>query len=192
MNSDTDNHNRKPESQSSSTDSQDTGTERQDRSHEAGSKPPHALELKVPPVVVFLIFASVFWSVDTWFPVFDVDIPFRLTLVVFLTGTALLVGVWSIWLFYRNGTTVHAHKPHETERLVTSGPYKHSRNPMYLALSMVLIALAIYLTDLLSLMLMPGFFAYMTRFQIIPEERKMARKFGDEFEEYAENTPRWL
>lgn len=63
---------------------------------------------------------------------------------------------------------------------------------MYLALAMVLIALTIYLTDLLSMMLMPGFFAYITRFQIIPEERKMLEKFGEEYEEYAEKTPRWL
>ncbi len=159
---------------------------------EFGQKPPHALELKVPPAVVFLFFASAFWAIDRWFPVFDVHIPFRLPIVVFLGVTALLVGFWSIWLFRSNGTTVNAHKPHETERLISSGPFKHSRNPMYLALSMMLIAWAIYLTDLLSLMLMPGFFAYMTRFQIIPEERKMEEKFGEDFEEYAEKTPRWL
>ncbi|TVQ70036.1 MAG: isoprenylcysteine carboxylmethyltransferase family protein [Balneolaceae bacterium] len=159
---------------------------------EAAEKPPHFLELKIPPVGVFAVFALLFWGIDTWFPVFDVDIPFRLAIVVFLSVTSLIVGFLSIWLFYRKGTTVHAHKPHKTERLITSGPYKHTRNPMYLALSMVLIALAIYLSDLLSLMLMPGFFVYMTRFQIIPEERRMIEKFGEDYEEYAEKTPRWL
>lgn len=170
----------------------DHNTDSENENRTYNNKPPHFLELRVPPAGVFLIFAILFWSIDTWFPIFDVDIPFRMVLVVFLMGMALLVGSWSIWLFYRNGTTVHAHKPHETGRLITSGPYKHSRNPMYLALSMVLIALAIYLTDLLSLMLMPGFFAYITRFQIIPEERLLAEKFGEEFEEYADKTPRWL
>lgn len=159
---------------------------------EAIEKPSHFLELKIPPVGVFAVFALLFWGIDTWFPVFDVDIPFRLAIDVFLVGTAMIIGSWSIWLFYRKRTTVHAHKPDETEKLVTTGPYKHSRNPMYLALSMVLIALAIFLTDLLSLMLMPGFFAYMTRFQIIPEERRMMKKFGEEYEEYANKTPRWL
>ncbi|MFO8028499.1 MAG: isoprenylcysteine carboxylmethyltransferase family protein [Cyclonatronaceae bacterium] len=152
----------------------------------------HFLELKVPPAVVFVLFSLLFWIINTWFPVFDVDIPFRLALVLFLTGTALLVGLWSIWLFYRNGTTVHAHKPRDTVRLITTGPYKHSRNPMYLSLSMVLIAQAIFLTDLLALMLMPAFFAYMNRFQIMPEERIMHRKFGKRYEDYADKTPRWL
>lgn len=167
-------------------------TDSQDSSPVFDQKSPHFLELKIPPVIVFLVFASVFRAIDRSFPVFDVSIPFRLPIVVLLGVTALLIGFWSLWLFYRNGTTVHPHKPQETDRLVTSGPYKHSRNPMYLALSMVLIAWAIYLTDLLSLMLMPGFFTYITRFQIIPEERKMEEKFGEEFEAYAEKTPRWL
>ncbi len=152
----------------------------------------HFLELKIPPMGVFAFFALLFWAIDTWFPVFDVEIPFRITLVVFLLMVAFLVGTWSIWLFYRIGTTVHPHEPHNTERMVTSGPYKHTRNPMYLSLSLVLIAQAIFLSDLLALMLMPGFFYYVTRFQIIPEERRMKEKFGDEFERYAEKTPRWL
>jgi protein-S-isoprenylcysteine O-methyltransferase Ste14 len=195
MNSDTDSNNSKNSisgNLNSSAESPDSHNDGRQSRAENGQKTSHVLELKVPPAVVFLFFALTFWSIDTWFPVFDVYIPFRVALVAFLTGTAVLIGSWSVWLFYRKGTTVHPHRPQETERLITSGPYKHSRNPMYLALSMVLIAWAIYLTDLLSLMLMPGFFAYITRFQIIPEERQMEEKFGEVFEDYAEKTPRWL
>ncbi len=152
----------------------------------------HFLELKIPPVGVFAIFSLLFWAIDRHFPVFDVEIPFRMALVVFLVAVALLIGAWSLWLFYRNETTPHAHKPHDTEKIVTTGPYKHTRNPMYLALSIVLIAQAIFLTDFLALMLMPAFYAYMTRFQIIPEERHLIEIFGEDYEEYAEKTPRWL
>ncbi len=152
----------------------------------------HFLELEIPPAVIFAVFAVLFWAIDAYFPVFDVDIPFRLALVAFLMAVALLIAVWSLLLFYRNGTTVHAHKPQEAEKMITSGPYKHTRNPMYLSLSLVLIAQAIFLSDFLALMLMPGFYAYMTRFQIIPEERHMMEIFGEEYEEYADKTPRWL
>ena len=152
----------------------------------------HFLELKIPPAVIFAVFALFFWVIDAYFPVFDVDIPFRPALVAFLMAVALLIAVWSLLLFYRNETTVQAHKPHDTEKLITSGPYKHTRNPMYLSLSMVLIAQAIFLSDFLALMLMLGFYAYMTRFQIIPEERHMMEIFGEEYEEYADETPRWL
>ena len=106
--------------------------------------------------------------------------------------TALFIAVHSIYLFTRNNTTINAHEPRNTYKLITHGPYKHSRNPMYLSLSIILIAWAIFLSDFLALMLMPAFYGYMTRFQIIPEERELISRFGDDYKEYADNTPRWL
>ncbi len=152
----------------------------------------HPLELKIPPVVVFGLFVLLMWLIAEYFPVFDVEIPFRLFLTVFLMAIALLTGTCSIYLFFRGKTTVHAHKPKATSQIITVGPYKHTRNPMYLSLSLVLIAWAIFLSDLLALMLMPVFYGYMNRFQIIPEERKLVSQFGDQYKEYAEKTPRWL
>lgn len=152
----------------------------------------HPLELKIPPAAVFVFFAVVMGIIAVYFPFFNVQIPFRLILTGFLTVTAVLTGFYSIYLFYRNRTSVSTHEPQKTIKLVTTGPYKHSRNPMYLSLSLVLIAWAIFLSDLLSLMLMPAFYAYITRFQIIPEEREMISKFGKDYEDYTEQTPRWL
>ena len=155
-------------------------------------KEPHALELKVPPVVVFGFFAAAMWSVAVYFPVFDVDIPFRIPITIFLTVTAGLTGFYSLYLFLKEKTTTHAHKPNETGRMVVDGPYRHTRNPMYLSLSLVLIAWAIFLSDLIALMMMPAFYGYMTRFQINPEERELISKFGDDYKDYADKTPRWL
>ena len=76
--------------------------------------------------------------------------------------------------------------------MVVDGPYRHTRNPMYLSLSLVLIAWAIFLSDLIALMMMPAFYGYMTRFQINPEERELISKFGDDYKDYADKTPRWL
>ncbi len=159
---------------------------------EYGNLRRHPLELKIPPVVVFGFFAAVMWTIAVYFPVFAVDIPFHLTITVFLFVVGIATGLYSIYLFLRIRTTVHAHKPSDSRTLLTTGPYKHTRNPMYLSLSIVLIAWAIFLSDLLALMLMPAFYGYMTRFQIIPEERELAEKFGEEYRDYAERTPRWL
>lgn len=76
--------------------------------------------------------------------------------------------------------------------LVDSGVYKISRNPMYLALALVLIAFAVYLKSLWSLIIVLLFMAYMTRFQIFPEERAMKKRFGDEYIEYMERVRRWI
>jgi len=152
----------------------------------------HPLELKIPPVIVFGFFALMMWAIAVYFPVFDITIPLRLYLTGFLIVVALYAGIHSILLFYRFKTSVHPQKPQEVSRLITDGPFKHTRNPMYLALSLVLIAWAIFLSDLIALMMMPAFYWYMTRFQIIPEERALISKFGEEYEEYVEKAPRWL
>ncbi len=152
----------------------------------------HWLELKLPPVVVFGLFAVVMWAISQYFPVFAVEIPFQYYLTAFLMIIAIWISIYSLYLFYKNRTTVHPQNPGDTNKLVTSGPFRHTRNPMYLALSLILIGWAIFLSDLLALMLMPLYYAYMTRFQIIPEERELQQKLGSEYEKYADRTPRWL
>ncbi|MEX0680964.1 MAG: isoprenylcysteine carboxylmethyltransferase family protein [Balneolales bacterium] len=152
----------------------------------------HPLELRIPPAMITGFLVLLMWGIATYFPVFNVDIPLRLFLTAFLMFMALLLAVTSLTLFVRYHTAIHPHKPDKTTRLVTVGPYRHSRNPMYLSLSLILIGWAIFLTDLIALMLMPAFYAYITRFQIIPEERELNSRFGEEYQQYAEKTPRWL
>ncbi len=150
------------------------------------------LELRIPPVVVFGVFALVMWLIATRFPVFDVIIPFRLALTVFLMGTAIITGTYSFYLLNQVKITVHPNNSTKSSQLVTTGPFKHTRNPMYLALSLILISWGIFLSDLLALMLMPAYYAYMTRLQIIPEERELCAGFGEDYKDYADRTPRWL
>jgi protein-S-isoprenylcysteine O-methyltransferase Ste14 len=63
---------------------------------------------------------------------------------------------------------------------------------MYLALLMVLAAWSVFLAHPLALIVLPLFVAYMTRFQIIPEERDMQALFRSEFDSYRTRTRRWI
>ena len=76
--------------------------------------------------------------------------------------------------------------------LVTGGVFALTRNPMYLGVLLVLLAWAIYLTNILTLLFLPGFVWYMDRFQIEPEERALTSLFGPEFTAYAARVRRWL
>jgi protein-S-isoprenylcysteine O-methyltransferase Ste14 len=82
--------------------------------------------------------------------------------------------------------------PQATSTLVTSGVYRFSRNPMYVGLLFVLAGWGSYLANSLALLVLPLFVASMTRWQILPEERIMATKFGAEFEAYKRSVRRWL
>jgi len=76
--------------------------------------------------------------------------------------------------FLRARTTISPSEPSRSTSLVTSGVYSLTRNPMYLSLLLVLVAWAVYLSNLAAMVLIPCFAAYLTRFQIMPEERVLA------------------
>jgi protein-S-isoprenylcysteine O-methyltransferase Ste14 len=63
---------------------------------------------------------------------------------------------------------------------------------MYLALLLLLAAWGLHGGHLLAPLWLAAFMAYMTRFQILPEERALAALFGEEFEAYRGRTRRWL
>ena len=80
----------------------------------------------------------------------------------------------------------------QSSSVVASGVYRHSRNPMYLGLLLVLSGWALYLSNAAPALLLPAFVGYMNRFQIEPEERILAAKFGAPFTDYVAAVRRWL
>ncbi len=63
---------------------------------------------------------------------------------------------------------------------------------MYLGFLLVLVAWAVYLSNVVALLLVPTFVLYMNRFQIKPEERALAAKFGTQYTAYMHRVRRWL
>jgi protein-S-isoprenylcysteine O-methyltransferase Ste14 len=89
-------------------------------------------------------------------------------------------------------TTLNPLKPGNASRLVTGGVFRISRNPLYLSLLLLLVAYAVRLAAP-ALWLGPiVFVAYVTRFQIHPEERALKEKFGEAYQRYRMRTRRWL
>ena len=119
-------------------------------------------------------------------------VPWRSVAGLFLALIGIVVGAMGIFAFHHASTTVNPFKPTDTSTLVTSGIYRVSRNPMYLGLLLVLSGWAIVLSNLISVTFLPAFVAYMTRFQIAPEEQALLSKFGSEFMEYKKSVRRWL
>ena len=151
-----------------------------------------ALELKVPPVVQFLVFVALTWLLAKYLPALSVDIPARRILAVLFFCLGGVVAVPAVAAFRSSGTTVDPRSPEKATRLVVDGVYRYSRNPMYLGLLFLLIAWALYLSNLLAFVVLPVFVAGMNRLQIRPEEQAMERRFGDEFRAYRESVRRWI
>ena len=102
----------------------------------------------------------------------------------------LVLGIMAAKTFRRIGAHFQLHGKSFT--LATSGPFKLSRNPMYLSMLIWLTGLALFLGSL-SPFLFPIFLFLTTNFLIIPlEEQSMEKKFGERYREYKRHVRRWL
>ena len=132
------------------------------------------------------------WLAARSAPALDVDFPARRALALLLFIVAGAVGVAGILEFRRARTTVNPLQPERASALVTGGIYRHTRNPMYVAVATLLLAWALWLGNALAPLGTVLFVAWMDRLQIPPEERALQTLFGAEFERYRSEVRRWL
>jgi protein-S-isoprenylcysteine O-methyltransferase Ste14 len=151
-----------------------------------------ALELKVPPPAVALLTAAAMWGISLAAPAADVPMPVRLVAAIAIALAGGATAIAGAAAFRRSKTTVNPLKPETTSCLVTSGVYRFTRNPMYLGLVVVLLAWAVFLSSAWTLLGPLVFTLYMTRFQIMPEERVLSRMFGTAYSAYQAKVRRWL
>lgn len=109
---------------------------------------------------------------------------------VILFALCLALLIWAAATITRAGSNVPTNQP--TTAIVEAGPYRLSRNPIYLAMLVGLVGLAIaFDTVWLLIMLVP--FALVIRYGVIArEERYLERKFGDSYRGYCSRVRRWL
>jgi protein-S-isoprenylcysteine O-methyltransferase Ste14 len=151
------------------------------------------LELKIPPPLVGLIIAFLMWLLADIAPALTMGWSFIIGLLAaVLAGCGVLVSLAGVLAFRRARTTVSPLKPETSSSLVTSGIYARTRNPMYVGMLLVLVGWATYLGSLLGVLGPVAFVLYITRFQIIPEERVMQKLFGSAFSEYEKHVRRWV
>ncbi len=155
-------------------------------------RPVSPLELKVPPPAVTLIAGAAMWLVARVLPSLSLKLPAGVTVALLLAAAGLAILALAVASFLRARTTISPLKPESTAALVTSGLYRYSRNPMYLGLSLLLLAWGVYLANMLAFVVLPFFTAYMNRYQIEPEERALAQRFGDTYQAYRARVRRWL
>lgn len=120
----------------------------------------------------------------------SLDHPVTQFLAAVLIGAGLIMMLLAVSEMRRQKTTVVPHL--EADRLVQSGIFKRSRNPIYLGDVLVLAGFILRWDAVLALVLVPVLFWVLeTRF-VIPEEDRLRRKFRQEFHRYTEKTRRWL
>jgi protein-S-isoprenylcysteine O-methyltransferase Ste14 len=102
----------------------------------------------------------------------------------------LAFGGWAFATFLRAKTTPHPNHP--VSALVTWGPYRVSRNPMYAGISVFTAGLALVANTAWLLAVLPAVWFALRRLVIDREEAYLERKFGDEYRAFKSRTRRWL
>jgi protein-S-isoprenylcysteine O-methyltransferase Ste14 len=142
--------------------------------------PPVAIA--VPWAVGFVLGRQLGWGTD-------------LGMAPALIGWACIAAfaVWNGWcllLFARAGTGLLPGQ--STTRLVTSGPFRFSRNPLYVGLLVLYVGCALAANAVFALLLLPVAWAGLHWGAVVPEERYLTAALGEPYRDYCDQVRRWL
>jgi protein-S-isoprenylcysteine O-methyltransferase Ste14 len=147
--------------------------------------------VRFPPPLLFLIPLALGLALTLWVfptPVLAVTLAWGLACLPLLFWLTLAAS--ALLAFRRSRTSVNPTVP--TTALVTHGPYRMSRNPMYLSFILLYLALAIGFQSFWALLLLPLAF-WAVEFRVIRlEERYLEQKFGADYLRYKEKVRRWI
>jgi protein-S-isoprenylcysteine O-methyltransferase Ste14 len=149
-----------------------------------------APNVRIVPPLVYLGGLAIGFLASLWVPVHFIPdlVGWTLGAILIVCGAALTSS--ALVKFKRAGTTVRPDRAART--LVIAGPYKMTRNPMYLGLALVYLGIAIAGQSLWAVILLPLVLIIIQRRAIAPEEDFLKRRFGADYISYMAKVRRWL
>lgn len=156
-------------------------------------KPRDHAGVYVPPPLIFaapLLMAALVHTKQKWF-IATTNHSILWIASFFAMAAGISLGLASVLNFRNAGTTIlPAGRP--TTAVVDNGPYRFTRNPMYLAMVLAYLGIALLLNSMWALLLLPIVLLIVDRFVIRREERYLAAKFGDSYRQYCSRVRRWF
>lgn len=146
--------------------------------------------MQVPPVALLAICATLTAALANYLPIMRFDAPSWLVLLELMAGIVFLLP--AVLSFVKHKTTVSPLSPGNAATLVTGGIFSITRNPMYVGMLLILMAIALWFQALSGLIAVTLFFFIIDRFQIGVEEKQLLKNFGQTYRDYAQRVPRWL
>ena len=146
--------------------------------------------IKIPPPILVLILVSSNYFSSKKIDLIHLPNQDLISIITLLIGVLILIN--PILKFIKSKTTIDPIKFKKVNKLIISGIYKYSRNPMYLGLLMIVISTSIFYLNIFSITTPFLFYCRINRFQIKREEIFLAEKFGKEYMSYKTKTRRWI
>ena len=139
----------------------------------------------VPPIVAGLLLHFL-WEPLRFFPEWWIGHIVGWPLIV----TGFLLSVWAVRTMFRANEDPNPNRP--TDRIVVTGPYSLSRNPIYVSFNLIYLGIALVANAVWPLIFLPAAFAVLQYGVIDREERYLERLFGDEYRNYRTRVRRWV
>ena len=148
-----------------------------------------------PPPLIYALGLLVAWLlsryVAPWHVNDSVGAPIvRYSYCIVFLSIGILIVLWAGRTFHRAGTSTLPMLA--TTRIVESGPYQLTRNPMYVAFAFIYLGIGTLVAWGWSLVLLPVVIATIYLYVIRREERYLSAKFGQEYLEYKKRVRRWI
>jgi protein-S-isoprenylcysteine O-methyltransferase Ste14 len=147
--------------------------------------------IRVPPPFLYIAVLIIGILLSTAYPLHLLPsaIAWPFGAVILAAGVAL-GPVWGIRTMRSANTTVRPDRA--ASHLVTDGPFRYSRNPLYLSLTLMYAGIAIMANSLWAVLLLVAVVVFMSLFVISREEAHLQRIFGEEYERYRARVRRWV
>lgn len=142
------------------------------------------------PPLIWLVCAVMSGLVHYAFPCRMMTYGISLSLGIALVVVAPFLAIWAVRVMKAAGTNVHPGEPALT--IVRNGPYRFTRNPMYLALCLLQLAIGFFLNDWIALLFAIPLALVLHYGVILREERYLEAKFGDPYLALKRDVRRWL
>lgn len=148
--------------------------------------------VRFPPPLLYLgaLILGIFLDRQLGLPRLGLGQAIREAVGILLAVGGGFVMLWAAQLFRRFGTAIIPYKP--ATKLVTSGAYSFTRNPMYLGMALVYAGAAIFLDSILALAFLAIVLVIIQTQVIVKEETYLKRAFGDEYLAYQGRVRRWI
>jgi protein-S-isoprenylcysteine O-methyltransferase Ste14 len=146
--------------------------------------------VRVPPPLIFAAGFAAGWLLDRLLPI---SLPGGLPIVALgwsVAAAGAWLAAWSVLALTRAGTTVRPDRP--STALVAVGPFRLSRNPLYLSFAVLYGGAALLTGTIWALVVLPAVVWVIDRAVIVREERYLATMFGEAYEDYRRRVRRWL
>ncbi len=146
--------------------------------------------MRVPPLALLAICAALTAALANYLPMMTVSVPNWLMLLSLVAGIVFLLP--AVVSFMRHKTTVSPLSPGDATTLVTDGVFNITRNPMYVGMLLILLAVVLWFEAVSGLFAVLLFIAIIDSFQIRAEEKQLLGKFGKTYRDYTQRVPPWL